>query len=75
MFQRRAVGVSLAVVGGLVGLFLRAISRKPTATDILEMDEQTFGQHLHATGLEGQVRAALARIDRARDARTDRGAA
>lgn len=60
----RALGAGLAVFGGILGLRKLGRRRKPSAADIMRMDDRTFGRHIQSTGLEAQVRAALSRIDR-----------
>lgn len=68
MSQLKAVGAGLAMAGGVAGsvvaLLRRGARRRPSAADLMHMNEQAFDAHLRETGMEAQVLDALARIDR-----------
>lgn len=64
MMQLRAVGIPLAVLGGVLGFWRFGRRRRLRAVDIMRLDERSFNERMRTTGMEAQVRAALARIDR-----------
>ena len=65
MSQLRALGASALVIGGaFLGVMGLRRRRRPSADDLMRMDDRAFEQHIRSTGMRAQIDAALARIDR-----------
>jgi len=72
MIHLRERGLRLPALGGAlgiislsgIGLWLRGRSRrKPSADELMKMDQASFDRFIRSTGLEGRVASALADSD------------